>query len=81
MMLNLIFQNILFIVLVILQHENMQPVNKDFWFYLVYVVSILIVLLAVILTIKYLLNPKEESENHIKRIILQDEEENKNKIT
>ena len=79
-MLSLVIQNILSIVLFILQHENMQPVKKDFWFYLVYVVSILIVLLAVILTIKYLLNPKEESENHIKRIILQDEEENKNKI-
>jgi len=55
----------------------MQPVNKDFWFYLVYVVSIITVLLVLILTIKYLINPKEESENHIKRIILQDNDKNK----
>lgn len=76
-MLSLIIQSILNIVLILLQHENMQPVNKDFWFFLVYVVSILIVLLVLILTIKYLINPKEESENHIKRIILQDNDDKK----
>lgn len=76
-MLSLVIQNILSIALFILQHENMQPVKKDFWFYLVYGASALIVLLVIILTVKYLVNPKEESENHIKRIILQDEEENK----
>ena len=79
MMLSLIIQKILSIGLVILQHENMQPAKKNFWYYLVYVASAFIELLVIILTVKYLINPKEESENHIKRIILQDEEENKNR--
>ena len=73
----LILQNIFALILILLQHESMQPVDKDFWFYFIYAVSILIVLLITILTIKYLINPKEKSENHIKRIILNDREENK----
>ena len=77
-MISLILQNILSIGLFILQHETMQPVEKDFWFYFVYVASTLIVLVVIILTVKYLVNPKEESKNHIKRIILDDEGENKN---
>ncbi|MFA3781484.1 hypothetical protein ABRY23_00295 [Melioribacteraceae bacterium 4301-Me] len=77
-MISSILQNIYFIVMFILQHETMQPVKKDFWFYFVYVASTLIVLAVIILTIKYLINPKEESKNHIKRIILEDEGEKKN---
>ena len=77
-MISLILQNILSIGLFILQHETMQPVEKDFWFYFVYVASTLIVLAVIILTVKYLINPKEESKNHIKRIILEDEGENRN---
>ncbi len=77
-MISLILQNILSIGLFILQHETMQPVEKDFWFYFVYVASTLIVLVVIILTVKYLVNPKEESKNHIKRVILDDEGENKN---
>ncbi|HRN26422.1 MAG: hypothetical protein IT276_07725 [Ignavibacteriaceae bacterium] len=73
----LIFKNILASISILLQHQNMQPVDKNFWFYFIYAVSILIVLLITILTIKYLINPKERSENHIKRIILNDREENK----
>ena len=73
----LILQNIFALILILLQHENIQPVDKDFWFYFIYAVSILIVLLITVLTIKYLINPKEKSENHIKRIILNDREENK----
>jgi len=42
------------------------------------VASTLIVLVVIILTVKYLVNPKEESKNHIKRVILDDEGENKN---
>lgn len=77
-MISLILQNILSIGLFILQHETMQPVEKDFWFYFVHVASTLIVLVVIILTVKYLVNPKEESKNHIKRVILDDEGENKN---
>lgn len=77
-MISLILQNILSIGLFILQHQTMQPVEKDFWFYFVYVASTLIVLVVIILTVKYLVNPKEESKNHIKRVILEDEGENKN---
>ncbi|HMN22971.1 MAG TPA: hypothetical protein PKE38_00660 [Ignavibacteriaceae bacterium] len=73
----LIFKNILASISILLQHQNMQSVDKNFWFYFIYAVSILIVLLITILTIKYLINPKERSENHIKRIILNDREENK----
>lgn len=77
-MLSFVIQNILPITLSILQHQNLQPVKKDFWFYLVYIASVLILLLVIILTIKYFVNPKEESENHIKRIILRDNKEDKN---
>lgn len=77
-MLNLILNNITAFSIIILQHENVQPVNKDFWFYFVYAASALIVLLVLILSIKYLVNPKEKSKNHIKRIILEDDEKNKN---
>lgn len=76
-MLSMILQNIFALIFTLLQHEIMQPVDKDFWFYFIYAVSILIVLLVTIFTIKYLINPKEKSENHIKRIILNDGKENK----
>lgn len=73
----LILKNISASISILLQHQNMQPIDKDFWFYFIYALSILIVLFITILTIKYLINPKEKSENHIKRIILNDREENK----
>lgn len=76
-MLILILQNIFSLIFILLQHQSMPPVEKDFWFYFIYAVSILIVLLVTIFTIKYLINPKEKSENHIKRIILNDGKENK----
>lgn len=62
-----------FIYSVLLQHQNMQNLEKDFWFYLVYVVSILVVIIVLILTIKYLVKPGEKSENHIKRKILRND--------
>lgn len=62
-----------FIYSVLLQHQNMQNVEKDFWFYLVYAVSILLVIIVLILTIKYLVKPGEKSENHIKRKILRND--------
>lgn len=62
-----------FIYSVLLQHQNMQNVQKDFWFFLVYAVSILIVIIVLILTIKYLVKPGEKSENHIKRKILRND--------
>lgn len=64
---------IVFIYSVLLQHQNMQNVEKDFWFYLVYAVSILVVIIVLILTIKYLVKPGEKSENHIKRKILRND--------
>lgn len=62
-----------FIYSVLLQHQNMQNVEKDFWFYLVYAISILVVIIVLILTIKYLVKPGEKSENHIKRKILRND--------
>ncbi len=62
-----------FIYSILLQHQNMQNVEKDFWFYLVYAVSILVVIIVLILTIKYLIQPGEKSENHIKRKILRND--------
>ena len=62
---------------VLLQHQSMQNVNKNIWYYLVYIISILIVLIVLGMTIKYLIKPNEKSEDHIKRIILRDEGEEK----
>ncbi len=76
-MLTVILQNIFAFVLLLLQHGEIQPVEKDIWYYMVYVVSILIVVLVTIYTIKYLINPKEKEEHHIKRIILNNGQENK----
>lgn len=73
----IIIQKIISLKLIILQHEIMQSAEKNFWFYFVYTASTLVVLVVIILTIKYLINPKEESKNHIKRKILEDEGENK----
>lgn len=60
-------------VFILLQHEPVVTVNKDFWYYLLYILSIFIVFLVLGLTIKYLVQPREESKNHIKRRILEDE--------
>lgn len=64
---------IVYIYSILLQHQNMQNVEKHFWYYLVYAVSILVVIIVLILTIKYLVKPGEKSENHIKRKILRND--------
>lgn len=64
---------IVFIYSVLMQHQNMQNVEKDFWFYFVYAFSIFVVIIVLILTIKYLIKPGEKSENHIKRKILRND--------
>jgi hypothetical protein len=60
-------------VFILLQHELVGTVDKDFWYYMLYILSIFIVFLVLGLTIKYLVQPREESKNHIKRRILEDE--------
>jgi hypothetical protein len=60
-------------VFILLQHEPAGTVDKDFWYYMLYILSIFIVFLVLGLTIKYLVQPREESKNHIKRRILEDE--------
>ena len=60
-------------VFILLQHESVGTVDKDFWYYMLYILSIFIVFLVLGLTIKYLVQPREESKNHIKRRILEDE--------
>lgn len=60
-------------VFILLQHELVGTVDKDFWYYMLYILSIFIVFLVLGLTIKYLVQPSEESKNHIKRRILEDE--------
>lgn len=64
---------LVFIYSIFLQHQNTQNVEKNSWFYLVYAVSILVVIVVLILTIKYLVKPGEKSENHIKRKILRND--------
>lgn len=71
-----LFAGIYLLITLILQHQNMELVDKNIWFYLVYIISGLIVLLVLIFTIKYLINPGEKSEDHIKRIILLDQKKN-----
>ncbi|MCZ7616023.1 MAG: hypothetical protein M5T52_21345 [Ignavibacteriaceae bacterium] len=68
-----LFAGIYLLITLILQHQNMEVVDKNIWFYLVYIISGLIVLLVLIFTIKYLINLGEKSEDHIKRIILLDQ--------
>lgn len=66
-------QNLTSTITSLLQHGTTSPADKDFWYYLIYILSFLIVLIVLSLTIKYLIHPKEESKNHIKRVILSDE--------
>lgn len=59
-----------------LQHGTNSPAVKDFWYYMIYILSFLIVFIVLGLTIKFLIRPGEESKNHIKRMILSDESSN-----